>query len=136
MSETRSNSKRKRQEEHNDGESSSDGGTDTVFRGWLDEGVPRPDGTIDHDSFSISLGEDIVDINLGDSVLMRSPNQESFDYTNDPIDYYGSSPSKSGNKMMIARVERIWEERRSQNPSRDSTYKFRARWFLSVCDGC
>lgn len=136
MSESRSSSKRKRGEEENDDESSDDEVTETVFRGWLDEGVPNADGSVDYDSFSISFGENIIDINLGDSVFLRgiSKGEESSDYANDPVDYYGSSPSLSGNKMMVARVERIWEERksrRSQTPS-DSTYKFRARWFLLV----
>ena len=133
MSSSRTSSKRKRQEGGNDSESSSDGVMETVFRGWVDEGIPRPDGTIDHEAFSISLGADLFEINLGDIVLMRSPDEQSSDY-NDSIDYYGSN--KAGDDMMIARVERIYEERKargSKNESHDSSYKFRARWFFKVC---
>jgi hypothetical protein len=136
MSSTASSSKRKRREEQDDG-SSSDGENGTVFRGWLDEGTPRPDGTIDHESFAISFGDDIVEIEVGDAVTIRSTNEEDLDYPDDTIDYYGSSPSKYGEKMMIARVERIWEERKSRRSlsprHQDSVFKFRARWFLKVC---
>jgi hypothetical protein len=136
MSSTRSSSKRKRQEDPSNSDESSSEATPegTVFCGWLDEGSPQPDGTIDHEAFTLTQGTEDLEVSLGDAVLMRSPSEATSEYQDDPVDYYGSSPSKSGSKMMVARVERIWEETKSGRSPRgqDTTYNFKARWFLKV----
>jgi hypothetical protein len=134
----RSGSKRKRRSDQQSEESSSDellGAADKVtrFRGWLDEGTSKPDGRIEHESFSLKIGGEIMEVSLGDAVLMRNASDESsFGDMDDSFDYYGSANNnKSDDRIVIARVERIWEEE-NDNDSPGGKFQFLARWFLKV----
>mmetsp|Transcript_87023 Transcript_87023/g.130488 ORF Transcript_87023/g.130488 Transcript_87023/m.130488 type:complete len:615 (-) Transcript_87023:44-1888(-) len=101
----------------------------TRFRGWLDEGSSSPDGRMQHESFSLKIGGETLEVALGDSVLMRSASEESsFGDMDDSFDYYGSA-NKSDDRYVIARVERIWEEE-SDPESPGGKLQFLARWFL------
>jgi hypothetical protein len=83
----RSRSKRKRQEDPSNSDGSSSEAT--LFCGWLDEGSPQPDGTIDHEAFTLTLGAEELELYLRDAVLMQSPSEAISEYQDDPIDYYG-----------------------------------------------
>ena len=76
---------------------------------------------------------------MGDTVLLRSPTKD--EETN--FDFYGPRPdSPSKANVVIARIERMWEEPLSdagrakdddkENGDRIKRLKVRARWFLNV----
>ena len=108
----------------------------TTFLRWMDEGKPGPNGTIDHDILKISIGEESVVVSLGDTVLLRSPTKDE----EASFDFYGSRPnSPSKANVVIARVERMWEEPAvetlhdgEEDRHRIKRLKVRARWFLNV----
>jgi hypothetical protein len=110
----------------------------TLFRRWLDGGTSRPDGTMEHTSLGITVGDENLVISLGDTVWLRSPNDEdtgtlesSSEYQEDDVDYYGSAAATKN--ASIARIERMWEEpASSRNKEKDGRFKIRARWFLKV----
>jgi hypothetical protein len=116
----------------------------TVFRRWLDEGTLLPDGTMEHASLGITVGDENLVISLGDTVWLRSPNEDpaleaSSDYQEDDVDYYGSVVAR--NNASIARIECMWEEpatatatATSRSKEDDGRFKIRARWFLKVCN--
>jgi hypothetical protein len=106
----------------------------TVFRQWLDEGITRADGRIDHDLLQISIGDESIVVSLGDAVRLRSPLQDEDE------EYH---ENERPDTTMIARLERMWEERASESSSSSSEqegdesialskFKIRARWFLNV----
>ena len=108
----------------------------TAFLRWMDEGKPGPNGTIEHDILKISIGEESVVVSLGDTVLLRSPTKDE----EAGFDFYGSRPnSPSKANVVIARVERMWEEQAvetlhgaEEEKHRIKRLKVRARWFLNV----
>ena len=109
---TRSNANRKRKKRNIQAEESSSS----------DVGVG---GIIEHETISIQVGKRLVELELGDSVSIQIP-ESSFG-----TEWYG----KGANPSMLARVERIWEERipptTTKKPdSYSSLFKFRARWFV------
>ena len=118
----------------------------TVFRRWLDGGTLRPDGTMEHASLGITVGDENLVISLGDTVWLRSPanNNEDDDpaaleassseiYQEDNVDYYGSAKNAATKNASIARIERMWEEPGGRiSKEQDGRFKIRARWFLKV----
>jgi hypothetical protein len=128
----------------------------TVFRRWLEEGTLLTDGTMEHTSLGITVGDENLVISLGDTVWMRSSpatnknNEEdpppntattlesaSSEYHEDHVDYYGSAAAAAIHKASsIARIERMWEEPASTDRTsiqeKDGRFKIRARWFLKV----
>ena len=111
----------------------------TTFRRWLDEGKEGPNGIIDHDVLGIRIGEESIVVSLGDTVLLRSPTKDE----EANFDFYGPRPdSPSKANVVIARIERMWEEPLSdagtakdddkENGDRIKRLKVRARWFLNV----
>ena len=111
----------------------NNGMNNTRFCGWLDDGQPKSDGRIEHESFSLAIGNEVFELSLGDAVITRKhaasslvghggiiddgeEEHISFGDMEDSFDYYGNADNKATasvndiNKYMIARVERIWEE--------------------------
>jgi hypothetical protein len=93
---------------------------------------------MEHTSLGITVGDENLVISLGDTVWLRSPNDEdtgtlesSSEYQEDDVDYYGSAAAAKN--ASIARIERMWEEpASSRNKEKDGRFKIRARWFLKV----
>jgi hypothetical protein len=135
----------------------------TVFSGFWDEGVLAEDGNIDYSGLNLTIGEDVYEVRVGDSVRLRGddPSPKTFPASGakkkldtsqtqksesaysvdaekeEEQNYYGQDPSdapiteaKVGDGVMLARVERIWQENGSSG--RAGRILFEARWFLKV----
>lgn len=108
----------------------------TLFKGWVDEGTAGSNGRINHEGFTILLGDDLLVLSLGDNVLMRTSSEPS-DYADDEDDYYSTEPSKFGKDMLIARIESVWEERKSRRSLSRTSHQhggcyIGARWYMKV----
>ena len=148
-----SHTKRKRQQDQSEGSPSSpDEGEEpqdetssllyTSFRQWLDDGTTNEDGTTDHEFLEVSVGNEIHELSLGDSVWLRmSEKEDSVLHNRHDDDDDTAKGSESSQRM--ARIERMWEEperkpttrrrwRQEMNSSSETTLKIRARWFLQV----
>ncbi|KAG7338717.1 ELM2 domain containing protein [Nitzschia inconspicua] len=133
----------------------------TVFSGFWDEGVLAEDGRTDYTGLNLTIGEDAYEIRVGDAVMLRGddpvsdaavPDEKSSkktqenksDYTEDDENeqkqhYYGRdtnpaamAEAKIGDGVMLARVERIWQEK--SRGGRAGRILFEARWFLKKED--
>lgn len=132
MTAGKSSAKRKRKEEET-GTKNSNLVSDkiqskrTVFNSWLDDGCPiegDDDDDVDvveHERCSITIDGTTHVVSKGSTVLMRSIEEES-------------NQLESSSGVLVARVERLWQEEMATRSSRQSgtTYMFQARWFLLV----
>jgi len=106
-------------------DSSSSDTQSTLFVAWLDKGLEGKNGETEYEGFSLTVGGKTLDVSIGDAVLVRGSgieDQQVEDEKSEKVGYEG--------RMMIARVERIWDTK--NNGTGECPYMFQARWFLRV----
>jgi hypothetical protein len=112
----------------------------TVFSGFWDEGVVADDGCIDYTGLNLTIGKDIFEVRVGDAVMLRGDDghEEDAGTCNRSGSAVGDgkpaarmTEAKVGDGLMLARVERIWQEK--CKGGRSGKILFQARWFLKVC---
>lgn len=114
----------------------------TVFSGFWDEGVVAEDGRIDYTGLNLTIGKDVYEVRVGDTVILRGddgPGKEDADSKGagsqaaiGGSQKTGMTEAKVGDGLMLARVERIWQEK--SRGGRSGKILFQARWFLKKED--
>ena len=102
----------------------------TVFSGFWDEGVVAEDGSIDYNGLNLTIGKDIYEVRVGDAVMMRGDDDHGGQGNLDRKPAAQMTEPKVGDGLMLARVERIWQEK--SKGGRSGKILFQARWFLKV----
>ncbi|KAL3915866.1 MAG: hypothetical protein SGARI_008090, partial [Bacillariaceae sp.] len=103
----------------------------TVFSGFWDEGVVAEDGSIDYNGLNLTIGKDIYEVRVGDSVMLRGDDDHTGGGGQENLDQKPAAQmteAKVGDNLMLARVERIWQEK--SRGGRSGKILFQARWFL------
>ena len=85
------------------------------------------DGSIEYDGLNLTIGKDIYEVRVGDAVMLRGDDDDAGLDTKPAAQ---TTEPKVGDGLMLARVERIWQEK--SKGGRSGKILFQARWFLKV----
>lgn len=113
-----------------DGSKNAKKAVKTVFSGFWDEGVVAEDGCIDYTGLNLTIGKDSYEVRVGDAVMLRGDDDHGAPEDVDGKPTARMTEAKVGDGLMLARVERIWQEK--SKGGRSGKILFQARWFLKV----